>query len=325
MTPITLHIGMNKTGTSALQKFLHRNRRSLRRAGLLYPETGLGTRTDGPGLHYQLSRAFLDADGSGPALAAALLAEIDDSGCDRAVLSSEFFVELQDLTPLAKAFEGRDVTVLVYLRRHDHWVSSLFAQAVKSTPFPPWGPTVDDFIAFARIEWSHYFRYSRLLDRWAKAFGQEQVTVRPYRPDPGWSLVSDFLAHLGWDAAAVPGLKGDDAARVNRTPSRRQLAAIDHIQRSAIPDDIKIRIIGRIVGREDPERPRLLMTAVTAQSLIEENAKDYADIARRYLGRDSGVLFDEPAPQPGGPDHVALWPAEGITVISQILSESLGG
>ncbi|MBF9035277.1 hypothetical protein HKCCE2091_13610 [Rhodobacterales bacterium HKCCE2091] len=322
MTPITIHIGMNKTGTSALQAALHRNRRALLKAGFHYPDTGLGSLSEGAGLHYRFSESFLRDAATARTITAALLREIDERNADHAFVSSEFLVELKDLTALAEAFAGRDVRVLVYLRRHDHWLPSLFAQAVKTRPQPPWGPSIEDFIDFVRTRSTHYYRFGALLERWSEAFGRDAMIVRTYGPGGTTDTVADVFDLFGIDPAAVPGLtlpKG----RVNGAPSRRQLAAIDHLQRARIPAFDRIRLVDRILSLDDGEKPRRLMTQATARALVEEHAADYAEIARTYLGRADGILFDEPMPEPGGPDRVALWPGEGITVMTELLREAV--
>lgn len=318
MTELTIHIGMNKTGTTALQKALWYNRMALERAGLLYPKTGLGTRAAGRGLHYRLSAAFLNRDPKAAKMIASLNAEIDASWARHAIVSSEFFVELRDLAPLARALQGRKVRILVYLRRHDHWVSSLFSQGVKSQAAPPWGPSVDAFIRHIRRNVSHYYVYSQLLDRWAEAFGHDAMDVRVYGSD----IITDALTGFGLDLESLPELNVP-ATRENSSPSRRQLAAIDHVQRAPYPDHVKSTLVRRILAADDGGETRDLMTSETARALIEEHQADYAHIARTYLGRDSGVLFDEPMPEPGGPEKIALWPREGITILTQLLAESI--
>jgi len=319
MTDVTIHIGMNKTGTTALQKALFQNRSSLLRSGLLYPKTGLGSRSAGRGLHYRLSEAFREADGTGPDIVRALLTEIDNSGARHAIVSSEFFVELRDVAQLAEAFRGRKVQILVYLRRHDHWVSSLFSQGVKSQAAPPWGPSVEAFLRHIRRNLAHYYVYSRLLERWADAFGKSAVSVRLYQ---GGDIVKEVLEAFDIE----PGLAAELSSprdRINGSPSRRQLAAIDHVQRAQFPDHVRHALVRRILATDDANEPRVLMTADTANTLLEEHREDYAHIARTYFNRPDGVLFDEPMPETGGPDKIALWPREGLAVMTQILAETI--
>ena len=318
MTELTIHIGMNKTGTTALQKALFHNRARLERAGLIYPKSGLGSRSAGRGLHYRLSEAFLSGDSAGPEIVADMLNEIDASSAGQAIISSEFFVELRDLVPLARALEGRKPRILVYLRRHDHWVSSLFSQGIKSQTAPPWGPSVDAFIRHVRRNISHYYVYSNLLDRWAEAFGAQAIAVRVYK---GGDIVPEVLQDFDLDASVLRDLKLE--VRANGSPSRRQLAAIDHVQRAPYPDHVRAALIRRILAAEDSGETRDLMTASTALALIEEHGEDYARIARTYLGRGNGVLFDEPMPEPGGPEKIALWPREGLAIMTELLSETI--
>lgn len=320
MTPLTLHIGMNKTGTTAVQMACFRNQRLLREAGLLYPKSGLGSRSAGRGLHYQLSAAFLSRDPNAFDGMAKLLEEVDAAGVDQVLISSEFFVDLRDLGPLAASLAGRNVRILVYIRRHDHWVSSLFSQGIKSRPNPPWGPSVDQYIRHIRRNIAHYYVFSRLLDRWASAFGAKAMDVRLYGQG---DIVHQVLSSLGIDIEKLVGFEMPDD-RANRSPSRRQLAAIDHVQRlKGWEDGTRTALIGRILAADDANMDRQLMTHETARALLAEHAQDYADIARRYFARTDGVLFDDPLPKAGGPDQIALWPREGMALMTELLSETL--
>lgn len=319
MTALTIHIGMNKTGTTALQRACFNNQPILAQAGLLYPKTGLGSRSIGRGLHYRLSEAFLPGGQKGPELVSKLRREVQNSGAKHALVSSEFFVELRDLGPLQDSLKDCDVRILVYLRRHDHWVSSLFSQGVKSRADPPWGPSVEQYIRHIRRNIAHYYVYSRLLDRWSNAFGKDAIDVRIYS---GQDVITELFAGFGIDATSLAGLSLP-AARANSAPSRRQLAAIDHIQRSPYPDHIRHTLVRRILAKEDPDRERQLMTTETARALLEEHAQDYEQIARDYLGRADGILFAEDPPEPGGPERIALSPREGIAVMTELLSETV--
>ncbi|MEM6609257.1 MAG: hypothetical protein AAF689_11790 [Pseudomonadota bacterium] len=322
MIPLTIHIGMNKTGTTALQRTIFHNRAALLRAGLLYPKVGMGSRSAGAGLHFKLSAAFRKGGMGGEALVQDLLHEIDGSKASAALVSSEFFVEVRDVAALAKTLAGRPVRILVYLRRHDHWVNSLFSQAIKSQAGPPWAPNVEAFIDHIQKNLAHYFTYSRLLDRWADAFGQDALEVRLYDGAGAQDIVADVLGDFGLVPGEIAGFK-PRTERLNVSPSRRQLAAIDHVQRAPYPESVRRSLINRILAKADAGATCQLMTATTARDLLTAQAEDYADIARRYFGRPGGPLFDEAPPAPEGPKRIALWPGEGIGVLSQLLAETL--
>src|SRR4051794_26074710 len=95
---ILVHIGMHKTGTTAMQTLFAANRDRLRELGVLYP----GQRPD----HHLVARSFTQrAIGPGgadkppsPRMWSELAAELRDERC-RVVLSSEFFSLARDDQP----------------------------------------------------------------------------------------------------------------------------------------------------------------------------------------------------------------------------------
>ncbi|WP_430450444.1 hypothetical protein [Rhodophyticola sp.] len=206
MAKVFLHIGMNKTGSSAIQSYLHHNRQALKEAGLLWPETGLDMGGPGEGYHYRLSTAL--GFGAGPreagdanerrALRKALEAEIAASEARTVVISSEYFVLRRKPDMLAEFFDGLDASVVVYLRRHDAWWPSLFAQAIKTTPKPPWRRSFESYHAFHAQRQSQYFEFGPLLDDMAAIFGRDRIIVCPYEAGQNQpNLVAHFLNRIG--------------------------------------------------------------------------------------------------------------------------------
>ncbi|SLN69120.1 hypothetical protein [Roseisalinus antarcticus] len=302
MTRIVLHIGMNKTGSTAIQSFFLDNAAALGRQGVLYPETGRGRFRQ----HLELARALgFDLGGrpapeTGPeALRRALDAEIARAGADLVVLSSENFSRRRDPARVAAFFAGHDVRILVYVRRHDDWWASRYAQAVQMVTNPPWDP---GFVAY----WEHerkrpglHQSYRGMLESWAGAFGHDALVVRPYEPaQMSPDLVSDMLAAIG-AGPGVRGLHGGDVWH-NRSLSAEGLAEIDAIQRSRAPGPLRQKRIRAAVDRDAGRAGGLRGAAMIPPDLrwrmVAENLDDYAHIARHHLGRADGRLFMAPLP-----------------------------
>src|SRR6185295_2776033 len=136
------HVGLHKTGTTAMQRFFRLNREALVRQGISYPD--LTERDEGNGMPLafaiqgQMPDWFerwnpkfrgqsLDFDrlmGQGLAMAppstAVLLSSEEFSLMDPAVLKRRFG-EYSD-----------DVRILVAVRRQDEWIESCYLQAVRA-------------------------------------------------------------------------------------------------------------------------------------------------------------------------------------------------
>jgi hypothetical protein len=197
---LTLHIGVPKTGSTALQLFLDANRDVLREEyGLLYPKAAARA-----GGHHDI--AFL-LHGTYPewatrqeksleSLWSELMSEAEAHDGD-IILSSENFYLFPEPTILAQmlrnseAFEDMAVNVLAYVRPQEELVETWYNQTVKAQGS---SATFDECLEEYRELWD----FNSELNKWADAFGQESITVRIYRGGTGigWDIREDFLSHF---------------------------------------------------------------------------------------------------------------------------------
>lgn len=313
---LLLHIGMNKTGTTAMQLALAANRRALREQGVLYPADGFGGEA-----HHELAWLCGFYQGKPPYMKESFEAyierlhrEVEASKCPHVLISSEFFSLPGLVEPVAKAFERYDTRVVVYLRRHDHWWQSVYVQAVKTVENPPWGRQYGGYLnAMQRQRSSMIGHYRWLVDRWAEAFGADRMIVRPYeRSQNGPNLLFDLLRSAGLEAvtAALP----PELPRENSSISFGTLSFIDIVQRTSLPSKVKRHLVNTAMARNGNETlPGALAAPKVRLAQVNANADDYAYIARTYMNRPDGRLFDEPPPdaddpweEPKGPMPVEL-------------------
>lgn len=207
-----LHIGVEKTGTTSIQSFLAANRSALRAQGRLYP------RTPGPVGHLGLVAFALDdarIDGTRKArrlatplqiagfrddFVRALVKEIAASGTSEIILSSELLSsrarspgELARIKLLCAGI-ARNTKVIVYLRNQVDFLVSRYTTLIQSGGRDEFGVRG---IAFAD--------YAALLDRWAAAFGRENLIVGRFEPSDfvDEDLLADFAATIGLATAKL--------------------------------------------------------------------------------------------------------------------------
>jgi hypothetical protein len=229
---IELHIGLAKTGTTAVQAYLAANRSVLlERHDVLFPAS-LGrqlsshlaaacqqsARPD----DLRKKRGLLtpeSVDRYREALAGRLADEIDRERPERLVISCEHFTsrlhseaELACLKDFLNPF-ARSIRVWIYLRRQDELVRSAYSTAIRSggtSPFrwPKAGRERPDL------------HFDRLLDRWTRTFPDGAVHVRLYDRArlAGNDIVADFC-----DALALPGDLARPGARSNTSLDAQSL------------------------------------------------------------------------------------------------------
>lgn len=289
-----LHIGMNKTGSTSLQNALYWGRAGLLSAGMLYPETGCGLSGTSMIFQYELSRMLgysntpAGSEGDAGKLKADLENEITAHNPNLLLLSSEYFCLRRDISRLQQFLAGHELTVVVYLRRHDYWYASLYAQAVASIPGAfPWSPGFAGYVDWLARHPDHFHSYGALLDHWRAAFPAANIVVRPlthdlHRNEAGKSetlnMVHDFFLQIS-------------------TPLPEHLAHIElrRDNRSAGPVQVQEAELNRRVQRGeavgDFEIFPQLVEAEAVQRVILTQAADYAYIAEKYLGQTMQPLF----------------------------------
>lgn len=227
MKRLILHIGFEKTGSSALQRFFARNRSVLRMMGVRYPRV---TAPDGTALEkHQDLVEVLTAEAAGRSHEHYGSAEAIVAGyAERAaaapitVLSAEGLSAptphiAQSLATLGQQF---DVRVVAFLRRQDEWALSAYRQAIMDGS----AGTAGIAAWLATPQTQARMDYDTILAQWEAAFGHRAVKVLRYPHDI--PVVPAFVAaaDLPRPAALLP----QRLARVNESaPDADVLAALE--------------------------------------------------------------------------------------------------
>lgn len=248
MKQLLIHVGPFKTGTSSVQDYFWYNRHAYAEDGLLYPRVGIAR--NGPGRrHYHLAKEF-DAERWGR-----LVAAIEESPCERALISSErFSVNLSLLKQIAPLLSSLTPTLVIVVRDECDLVRSMYLQIVKGLFYDP------EFVGIANFHtkfvqpvsdfptwWHaarHRFIYARMIQAWIDAFGPENIVFVPYLKERGFEVVTALCETL--DLPLHQQVK-------NRNMSIGPLAA-----RAAVAGAKYGRPIGRLAARVTGKFERLL-------------------------------------------------------------------
>ncbi|TIO54560.1 MAG: hypothetical protein E5X80_11480 [Mesorhizobium sp.] len=180
---IILHIGVHKTGTSALQAFLARNAALLLEHGVFYKPTA----PEWPN-HNPLAVAFMPGSTDhGPTRLAMTLAEAEGKTL---LISSEMLCEPGvDLDLFLSCLEGHDVRIIAYIRHPSDIVISAFNEVVRHYDTHWTRPLNEQPFAYDPSQLD-------VLRRWLKV---PNLTLAPY-DRAQWvegSLFRDFLTMIG--------------------------------------------------------------------------------------------------------------------------------
>jgi len=318
---VVLHVGMGKTGTSSIQFFLRDHRETLAASGILYPTT------PGRGRHHKLSLSVksddelarspewvrLEQDDSRTfrrAFRRKVLTEVEDSGLSRVLFSDEvlFGSSYPALRGLGKWLTrvARTLRVVVYLRRQDEHLVSRYQEEVKI------GET-RRLDSWARQDFSGLYDYHARLRHHVDLLAPTELVVRRYERDrfPGGSILQDFLDAAGVELDAA-GPAGESDRNVGLDAESVEFLRLLNLHRveheSATPGLIDNRdLVGRLA--EASTGPTLTLPDAFLDEFMAQWEKPNEQVAREFLGDNSGTLFRVPRRSGGTTTEQRLDPA----------------
>ncbi len=168
---IDIHVGQHKTGTSAIQKSLNQNREWLLTKGILYPQP------DCLDAHHQIASYVLSTV-EDEAVAHNKFCEIVDAWSEQAnfqncllLLSSEIFSEGVDLDYLKGYFSDKKVRIIIYIRRQDLLLESVYNQVLKQN-----GMVINNIVETPPYNLDTW----NITRQWEYVVGEGNVIVKKY-------------------------------------------------------------------------------------------------------------------------------------------------
>lgn len=298
METLIFHVGMGKTGTTAIQQALRANAARLRETGLFCCDHWLLAATVGPA-GFATPDEFIALQCGDPAGLAGRLARIfhhDNpafAGCRTVVWSNESLAAQWDaLGPVAAGFatEGGQAKIVLYLRHQVDWLISAYLQwCVKDKGAP--GPVMP-FERF-HAESAHALDYPAVLRNWTERAAPAEVVVRAY--DPMADSLADFSGVVG---IGIPLEGGGD--RVYETPGYTA-----HAMFKLVNDQLEDSLsAGRLIHlMADAERLARGLHPVdpapldVAPALLDEIEAEHAAV-NAWLRAEHGIELRRESPSP---------------------------
>lgn len=289
MARIWLHIGMMKTGTTAMQEWFRAQAPMLAAQGLLYVHP---PRRAASG---HLVKALAGPRPGHRDAIAALAQRLAGEAVPDVLISAESLASQGPdfLRPLVEALAGHDLRILIWLRRQDRYAEAHYKQMVKWT-----GTDLDLARHLRGLE--AQLDYATFLDRWQAAFPQARLLPQVYE-EPEAATPDSIAAML--TALGRPDLIPTDSAgiRTNRTPGADLVA---RYRRAKGTDGKTLRRINRQIMREFGAAAGGrgdLIPPETARALLDRHAASNAAVCARWFpGR--AALFADPTPPDMAPD-----------------------
>jgi len=230
-----VHLGLHKTGSTAIQYCFDAGNYHLHQRGVLYPSTGrhpLASRQHGlVAKAFDPDTPFIGAFAlTGPIdralIVPALRHEIELSGLETVVLSSEEMSRFgpESLAAFAEAFGDFDIHPVVFIRRFTSILEGYYATLLLYTE------TVYDLTAdLVNTDLVGSLR------EWSRIAAGRQIRVVDVDSSRTGDSVQDFLAVLGLDTNLLSYLLPD--SRMNRSPAPAVVAAVRELRQAGVAEE----------------------------------------------------------------------------------------
>lgn len=187
---VILHIGVHKTGTTLIQRTLHRNAALLMQDGFFYKPHDPRNHN-----HHAIAIGLMGNTEIRDWATTALREQTERTAaakCHTCIISSEAFLDNPDLALIRQLLADHTVRVIAYLRSPDQIVASAHNEVVR-----------DSLKRWQRALGEHPYPYDpsywTILFSWLDAFSPGELTLAPFDPKQWASddLVTDFLQMIG--------------------------------------------------------------------------------------------------------------------------------
>ncbi|MCR4946538.1 MAG: hypothetical protein K5929_06315 [Lachnospiraceae bacterium] len=303
---VYLHIGTPKTGSTSIQNFLYENRDLLSEKGLFYPDMGFDYRN----IVHSVNGHFLMNLNPNNKKCEKGHTKTYDEGFeklyemaeehDKILLSEEklwywyrtdapegaFWIELKEKLTA----HDIDCRIIVYLRRQDSFMQSLWSQRVKV------GIRKDSLEEFLKESYPNdYYRYLNAL---SDVFGKDHMIVRSFERSrfKNGDLLEDFLEIFDMDIH--DGFKVGDPEQNQKLEGsylemRRMMGHLpEYAVHSPYPGNLFQKIQSRNYFDEDFKKYHPI-DSDKLSDFLKGFEESNSLVAREYLGREDGKLFDD--------------------------------
>lgn len=324
MATLYLHIGIPKTGTTALQNFMAQNQEALQQHGICFPDFGyrypnIGIYRNGYFLVApyitQDKQKYTDRPGNEYEEGLNKVAELAQK-YDKIILTDEAIWKRSKNRPdfwprLKEDLSKREISlrIIVYLRRQDLWVQSFWSQKVKTGS----GLSFHEYIASLK-EIGYPMDFYAYMNMLSGIWGKDALIIRVYEKGQYHgkekTLLSDFMDIFGLalDDGFVAEKKIYNTSLAGNTLEMRRL--INTLPGSREEKKILTRSIPKYQLSAANSTDSFSWFEIQEQrAYLEQFARSNSLVAKEYLGREDGILFYEEIkelPQPVIDDKLML-------------------
>lgn len=298
---LVFHIGLQKTGTSSIQVMLAGSQDYLRSQGFFYPHLPAVPEAAGiwtsPFRHNIVAGYYADYASAFPIL--------DPEHCDAfweglkaetgsPILSAEDFSRQNDFSRFSECFDPYDVEVVMYVRRQDRFIESLYNQRNKilvSRGSPDFLNesflTEGDVFHFLRQQkYIPVLNYPKTLQRIRAQLNPRKFHVRVFDRSQlvGGDVCADFASIFKMNITKMFQPEKEANGSIGNTVLENLKQVFLEQGREAARKEIE-RVNGLLAAGEDLSGRYEILTAKTRREVLRQYAEINTELARDYQVR----------------------------------------
>ena len=222
--------------------------------------------------------------------------------------TSDEYVQAQSrkIAQLHRLLGGRSARIVVYLRRQDCWINSGINHVIKTEGLVGQRifDSVDQYLELFRPR----LDYHAVLTKWAETFGAENISVAPYEKAQlkNRDLFDDFLDRVGISSskgfARPPQTVDNENVGLSRDALEVKII-LNRIPKKKHEEQLIIQALQEIsheMGDSGQKGVNFLSPRDCFELMHRVEASNEA-VAKEFLDRKDGRLFQEPVSDPNEP------------------------
>lgn len=287
---LILHIGANKTGSSAIQEFLALNARALRKEGIVVPNADLELADQVEGFHvWSFQELFADPeDGRKNKLAPAIQRIFENEpGASAVLFSAENLAANPAALTLFEGLEGEyEIRVVLYIRRQDEYLLSSWQQ---------WNSKItNDFWAWAVSNLGILGNWQLYLENWERVVPRHRIMVRVFDREKleGGDVIADFSGLLGVAAPFESFAYPKDTANPSFSAAVTDLVKGNKLIFDNAHDNDFYNLVEQMTGDAYIKNSReSALTFAQRRSIVQRYADSNRWVKENYFPDTPGELF----------------------------------
>lgn len=315
MVKLYIHIGTHKTASTTIQTALYNNRGYLENEGIVVLSPPISFRT-------LMSSTTLNVDLSKDNLSLVNQVKQYPKNADLNFLvsfeglSGDPILGYKNSKIIAKILREMtlefEVKIIIYLRRQDHFIESLYTQKIHEGESYSFHEFINKFDEFS-------FNWESLLDSYDNEFGKENLIVRKYDTEnlpKSNSILRDFGTIIG--SKYMQMIDNNESRNLGYSRDALEVARLTNPYLNE-SDKKRLRHILQKTNTKQPFDSYSFFSELEREHFLSQYIRSNSNVAKKYFYGSSEGLFPESNPSIENGQYQGLTLENAVVVLTKAM------